>query len=131
MSAPAETAPTQTPTLAPPLPKAQQDSAKVLAIFLMIVVILYFGKDVLLPITLALLLAFILAPLVDLLTRWHFGRVPSVLLGVVFALGVVLAVGSVIGAQIATLTDDLPQYTKTIQDKVETVKHSTTDRLSK
>lgn len=106
------------------------DTAKALAIFLMIVAILYFGREVVLPITLALLLAFILAPLVNLLMRWHLGRVPSVLLGVIFALGVIVAVGSVIGAQIATLTDDLPQYTKTIQTKVEKVKHYTTGRLS-
>jgi predicted PurR-regulated permease PerM len=126
MSAPAEQAATS------PLRKTiQPDAAKTLAIFLMIVAILYFGKDVVLPITLALLLAFILAPLVNLLTRWHLGRVLSTLLGVIFALGVIVAVGSVIGAQIASLTDELPQYTKTIQTKVEKVKHYTTDQLSK
>jgi predicted PurR-regulated permease PerM len=114
-----------------PLPKsAKPDPAKILAIFLMLVVALYFGKEVLLPVTLALLLAFILAPLVGLLTRLHFGRVPSVLLGVIFALGVVVAIGSVIGAQIANLSDDLPQYTKTIQAKVDTVKNYSTRRLS-
>jgi len=114
-----------------PLRTRKPDAAKVLAIFLMIVTTLYFGKEVVLPITLALLLAFILAPLVNLLTRWRLGRVPSVLLGVIFALGVIVAAGSVIGAQIANLTDDLPQYTKTIQTKVEKIKHSTTGQLAK
>jgi predicted PurR-regulated permease PerM len=128
MSAPAE--PATLPT-APLLKKTEPDPAKILAVFLMIVATLYFGKDVLLPITLALLLAFILAPLVNLLTRLHLGRVPSVLLGVIFALGVVVAIGSVIGSQIASLTDDLPQYTKTIQSKVEKIKHSTTGQLAK
>lgn len=114
-----------------PLPNtAKPDPAKILALFLMLVATLYFGKEVLIPVTLALLLAFILAPLVDLLTRWHLGRVPSVLLGVIFALGVVVAIGSVIGAQIANLSDDLPQYTKTIQAKVDTVKNYSTGRLS-
>lgn len=126
MSAPAEKAAT------PPLDRnTRQDTAKALAIFLMIVTILYFGKEVVLPVTLALLLAFILAPLADLLMRWHLGRVPSALLGVIFALGVVVAVGSVIGAQIANLADELPQYTRTIQAKVGKVKHYTTDQLSK
>jgi predicted PurR-regulated permease PerM len=119
-------------TAAPkPLPRTvKPDPAKILAIFLMLVATLYFGKEVLIPVTLALLLAFILAPLVDLLTRWHLGRVPSVLLGVIFALGVVVAIGSVIGAQIANLSDDLPQYTKTVQAKVDTVKNYSTRRLS-
>jgi predicted PurR-regulated permease PerM len=113
------------------LPKtAKPDPTKILAIFLMLVATLYFGKEVLTPVTLALLLAFILAPLVDLLTRWHLGRVPSVLLGVIFALGVVVAIGSVIGAQISNLTADLPQYTQTIQAKVDTVKNYSTRRLS-
>ena len=48
--------------VAKPLPKtAKPDPAKILAIFLMLMATLYFGKEVLLPITLALLLAFILA----------------------------------------------------------------------
>jgi predicted PurR-regulated permease PerM len=120
-------------TAAPkPLPKtAKPDPTKILAIFLMLVATLYFGKEVLVPVTLALLLAFILAPLVDLLTRWHLGRVPSVLLGVIFALGVVVAIGSVIGAQIANLSNDLPQYTKTVQAKVSKIEHYTTGKLSK
>ena len=106
------------------------DAAKALAIFVMLVATLYFGKEVLVPITLALLLAFILAPLVDFLTRLRFGRVPSVLLGVVFALGVIVAIGSVIGTQIADLTTDLPQYTKTIQGKVAVAKKYSVDKLS-
>jgi len=120
-------------TAAPkPSPRtAKPDPVKILAISLMLVATLYFGKEVLIPITLALLLAFILAPLVDLLTRWHVGRVLSVLLGVIFALGVVVAIGSVIGAQIANLSDDLPQYAKTVQAKVDTVKNYSTGRLSK
>ena len=50
------------------------------------------------PVTLALLLAFVLAPMVNLLRRVHLGRVPSVLLGVTLALCVVLAIGGVISA---------------------------------
>ena len=97
----------------------------------MIVAILYFGKDVLLPITLALLLAFILSPLVDLLRRLRLGRGPSVMLAVVFALGMVVAIGGVIGSQIASLTTDLPQYTQTIRGKVAAINNFTVGRLSR
>jgi hypothetical protein len=45
---------------------------------------LYFGRSVLILITLAMLLSFLLAPLVNLLRRIHLGRVPSVLLAVRF-----------------------------------------------
>ena len=107
------------------------DAVKALALFVMIVAILYFGKEVLLPITLALLLAFILSPLVDLLRRLRLGRGPSVMLAVVFALGVVVAIGGVIGSQIANLTADLPQYTQTIRGKVAAVNNFTVGRLSR
>ena len=45
-----------------------------MTLFVMIVATLYFGKEVLVPVTLALLLAFILAPVVELLRRVHLGR---------------------------------------------------------
>lgn len=109
---------------------APPDAVKVMSLFLMFVATLYFGKAVLVPVTLALLLTFILAPLVDLLTRLRLGRVPAVLLGVAVALTIVAALGSIIGTQIAGLTDDLPDYTTTAEAKVSTVKNYTIGRLS-
>jgi predicted PurR-regulated permease PerM len=102
-----------------------------MALFIMVVAILYFGKEVLLPITLALLLAFILSPLVDRLRRLRLGRGPSVMLAVIFALGVVVAIGGVIGSQIADLTADLPQYTQTVRSKITAVNSFTVGRLSR
>jgi predicted PurR-regulated permease PerM len=101
-----------------------------MTLFVMIVATLYFGREVLVPVTLALLLAFILAPVVELLRRVHLGRVPSVLLGVILALGVVVAIGGVIGSQIAGLTRELPQYAGTVERKVSTIKDYTVGRLS-
>jgi predicted PurR-regulated permease PerM len=107
------------------------DAARAMALFLMIVATLYFGKEVLLPITLSFVLAFILAPLVDFLKRMRLGRVPSVLVGVIFATGVIFAIGGVIGSQIADLTTDLPRYTATIKIKVSAVQNYTVGRLTK
>ena len=106
------------------------DASRVVTLFVMVVAILYFGKEVLVPVTLALLLAFLLAPLVALLRRLRLGRIPSVLLGVVLALGVILAIGGVIGTQIAELTTDLPRYAATVEKKVEVVRSYTVGRLS-
>ena len=99
-------------------------------LFVMVVAILYFGREVLVPVTLALLLAFLLAPLVDLLRRLHLGRVGSVLLGVIVALGVVVAIGGVIGEQIAELTTDIPKYVGTVENKVSNLRHFTLGRLT-
>ena len=109
---------------------AAPDAARAMTLFVMVVATLYFGKEVLVPVVLALLLTFIIAPLVELLRRLHVGRVPSVLLGVVLALGLVLAIGGVIGSQIAQLTADAPKYVGTIEAKVDSVKQFTIGRLA-
>ena len=106
------------------------DAARGMTLFVLIVATLYFGKEVLVPITLALLLAFVLAPLVALLRRLRLGRVPAVLLAVLVAVGLVLAIGSVIGSQIAQLTTNLPQYATTIEQKVDKLRQITIGRLS-
>ena len=106
------------------------DSSRSMTLFVMTVATLYFGREVLIPITLALLLAFVLAPLVGLLRHLRIGRVPSVLLAVLLAVGLVLALGGVIGSQLADLTTKLPQYAETVENKVATVRRVTLGRLS-
>lgn len=110
--------------------RAAPDPAKAMTLFVMIVASLYFGREVLVPITLALLLAFLLTPLVALLRRLRLGHVPSVLLALLVALSVILAIGGVIGSQIAQLSTGLPEYVVTTEAKVETVRAYTVGRLA-
>ncbi len=102
-----------------------------LAVGVVVVAALYFGRDVLIPITLAVLLSFLLAPVVNLLSRARLGRVPSVLLAVVVALCVILGLGGLIGAQLAELAGAVPRYQTTIEHKVDTVRALTLGRLTK
>src|SRR5450631_2973480 len=74
-----------------------------LAIFVVVVAVLYLAREVLMPVTLAVLLSFVLAPLANLLRSLRLGRVPSVFVAVLLALGVVLALGGLIGTQLADL----------------------------
>ena len=83
-----------------------------------VVAALYFGREVLIPVTLAMLLSFVLSPLVELLRRVWLGRILSVVLAVVLALGLILAFGGAIGTQVAQLSGNLPQYQTTIQTKI-------------
>ena len=101
-----------------------------LASAVVVVAALYVGRDVLVPITLAVLLSFILVPLVNVLRRIYFGRVLSVLVAVVVALSVVLALGGLIGTQIASLAAETPLYQATIERKISAIRAVTTDRLS-
>ncbi len=100
-----------------------------LAVGVVIVVALYLGREVLIPITLAIMLSFILAPLVALLRRIRLPKVPAALLAVLVALCVILTLGGVIGTQLASLAQDLPRYRSTVQHKVTSVRDYATNHL--
>src|SRR4051794_10188657 len=67
-----------------------------LAVSVVVVGALYFAREILIPITLAVLLAFVLAPLVQLLRRLKVPRAPAVLLAAALSLAVLLGLGGVI-----------------------------------
>jgi predicted PurR-regulated permease PerM len=80
---------------------------------------LYWLQAVLIPIALAVLLTFMLSPVVGVLERGRFGRVTAVLVVVVLSLVVVSAIGWVLARQLATLADELPRYTANLRQKVK------------
>ena len=106
------------------------NSLVTLAVGVVVIAALYFGRDVLIPITLAVLLSFLLAPLTSILRRLRLGRPVAVILAVLVALAVVIGVAGVIGMQIANLSTDLPRYQTTLQSKVETLRAGAVDRLA-
>src|SRR5271154_2620881 len=85
---------------------------------------LYFGRDVLVPIALAVLLSFVLAPVVIALARLHLGKVASVLATVVVAFALLAGLGTIIGRQLSQLAENLPQYQVVIGKKLATVRSS-------
>jgi predicted PurR-regulated permease PerM len=95
-----------------------------------VVAALYFAREVLIPVTLAMLLSFVLSPLVELLRQIWLGRILSVVLAVVLALGLILALGSAIGTQVAQLSGNLPQYQTTIETKISRLRNATVDKFS-
>ena len=56
---------------------------------------------------------------------------PAVLLAVLLALGVITGFGGVIGSQFAQLAGNIPQYSVTIEQKVDTVRAYTIGRLDR
>ena len=83
---------------------------------------LYFGRDVFVPLALAVLLSFVLAPLAGRLQRFRLGRVASVLLVVVVAFAALFSLFGYVGTQVAQLAADLPAYQITIQEKIRTLR---------
>ena len=92
-----------------------------LATGVVIVAALILAREILVPITLAVLLSFLLAPLVALLRAIRLGRVLSVLAAMLLAIGVVVFVAAAIGSQIADLAGNLPRYQATVENKVTSV----------
>jgi predicted PurR-regulated permease PerM len=126
-SAPAPLPPPETEVQPPAVPGLSGLLTLIVAV--VVLAALYVGREVFLPVVLAILLAFVLAPFVDLMRRWRFGRVPSVIIAVLVAIGIILSLGAVIGFQIAGLATDLPSYQTTIRDKVGSLREGTMGKL--
>jgi predicted PurR-regulated permease PerM len=86
---------------------------------------LYLGREVFVPIALAILLSFVLAPLVRLLQRWHVPRVVAVIGVVVLAFVGIFALGGIIAAQVTELAGDLPRYQFTMREKIKSLRGAT------
>ena len=93
------------------------------------VVILAFGlfclgiaQDVFIPIALAMLLTFVLSPIVERLQHWHVPRVAAVVVTVVFAFSVLGGLGWLLASQATTLAADLPQYKHNLTRKIREVR---------
>ena len=94
-----------------------------------ILALLYLGREVLIPVTLAVMLSFLLAPLVRALRRIGAGRIFSVLATVVVLTLACTAVAVLLGTQILRIAESLPQYEATVQRKLKTLDEVTIGRL--
>ena len=87
-----------------------------------VVAALYFTREILVPIALAVLLSFVLAPFVRLLQRWHLPRALAVVLAVVMAFAVGVSLATMVMVQVNQLARDLPRYQTTLSDKVHNLR---------
>ena len=103
-----------------PRANASKDLFHLLAVVVAVVAIvtLYFARIVLIPFALALLFTFILTPVVKLLERIHFGRIPSAILVVLLSVGACGAVGWTVAKQFSQVVNELPNYKANIRTKL-------------
>jgi predicted PurR-regulated permease PerM len=90
----------------------------VLASLVLIIATLYLAKSVLIPLALAMLLAFLLSPVVSLLQRHGLNLVLAVILVVLLTFSFLGGIGWVVARQFISLTQELPQYQNNIKQKI-------------
>ncbi|MGF6703051.1 putative PurR-regulated permease PerM [Paraburkholderia sp. MM5496-R1] len=92
---------------------------------------LYVASAVMIPITLAILLSFLVAPLADALSRLKLGHVASVCAAVMISVSVIALLCAVIATQLTDLAAGMPRYQATIQHKIDTVRSLTIGKLNR
>lgn len=85
---------------------------------------LYFGRDILVPLALALLLAFLLDPAVTRLKRWRLPRVLAVAIVVLATLALLVVASAFVGKEVRDLGAELPTYQSTIRTKLSNLRQT-------
>src|SRR5665213_915049 len=82
------------------------------------VAVLYFARELLIPLAFALLLAFLLTPIVKRLESWKIPRAPASVLVLIAAFGFVSVVGYSVTTQLFAIAESLPNYSKNLSAKI-------------
>ena len=107
---------------------ALQSAVAIAVLAVIIVMTLYYGREIVIPIALAILLSFVLAPLVGLLQRIRVPREIAVVSVVVLAFALLFALGSLLATQLTQLAGELPRYQTTISEKIQLFRDTTAGR---
>jgi predicted PurR-regulated permease PerM len=93
-----------------------------MAVAALIVAALYFGREIFVPVALAVLLSFVLAPFVMRLHSWRIPRTISVLVVVFIGFSIIFSLGGLMVSQATRLAAKLPGYQQTLSDKIESLR---------
>jgi predicted PurR-regulated permease PerM len=110
-------------TGSPALPSAPPGSHKWAIVLLFgTIAALYFAREVLIPLAFAVILTFILSPVVALLQKSRIGRVPAVAVTVLLSMAVAGCLAWILAIQLVDVAQDLPRYGQRIHAKMETLR---------
>ncbi len=87
----------------------------------LIILTLYFARDLLAPVAFALVLNFLLSPAVALLERWRLSRALSVVLVILIFFSGLGVTGWVVARQLVHVAELLPDYRDNIQAKLDSL----------
>jgi predicted PurR-regulated permease PerM len=110
-----------------------KDLSQILTLVAAVVVItaLYFARVMLVPLALAVLFTFLLAPLVSVLERIRIPRFVAIFLVVGIAVSGIGVMGWTVGNQLIDVTNQLPSYKTNIKEKIDSIRNPKNRRLDK
>jgi predicted PurR-regulated permease PerM len=88
----------------------------------LVIAALYVGREIFVPVALAVLLSFVLAPFVTKLQAWRMPRTLSVIIVVFVGFSVIFGLGGLMVSQASRLAADLPGYQQTLKDKIDSIR---------
>ena len=91
-------------------------------VFILALAALYYAKEILIPLSLAALIAFLLTPAVMRFEKWRVPRVVGVILVMVFSLSLVAGLGWIAVNQLVDVLNQLPNYKANIHAKFEALR---------
>ena len=90
--------------------------------FALTIAMLYFGRQIFIPLALALVLAFLLAPLVGLLEKGRLHRTPSVIIVLILSFAATAGVSWGVANQLLEIMVHVGEYKANLQEKVSTIR---------
>jgi predicted PurR-regulated permease PerM len=87
----------------------------------LVVAILYFARDIIVPLALAILLSFLLSPVVRALRHLRLGRIAAVTITAMVSFLIILGFVAVVVQEVSSLARDLPQYRSNLEAKVHSL----------
>src|SRR5688500_9052721 len=96
-----------------------------------VIAALYLAKSLLVPLTLAVLLSFLLMPVCDWLERMRLARIPAVLVTAILGFTMLGIVTWIAVVQMAHLAPKMPEYQSNIQAKLSSVNEYAAAALNK
>jgi predicted PurR-regulated permease PerM len=98
------------------------EAVSALLFVFLIVASLYLARAVLMPFALAVLLSFVLSPLVRRLQMWRVPRSAAVISVVLVAFAGIFVLGGIMVSQVNNLAEDLPKYRTTLSEKIQSLR---------
>ena len=87
----------------------------------MVIATLYFGRRIFIPVALALVLSFLLTPLVAWLQKIRLGRVPSVFVVLLLCFSLAAGVGWSVARQFLEITSHIQDYKDNIEENIRSL----------